>query len=129
MEFLAFSNELIQAQGFEYDPLRGCFWLGGETGLLKLAIENDTISQLDSILVYPNPVLGTSVVRIKNLPADALVNIYSISGRLLADALQPDDVFGEVVWQIPDDIGSGLYFALVRSLLHGNKVCKFAIVR
>lgn len=129
IRFLAFSNELIQAQGFEYDPLRGCFWLGGETGLLKLAIENDPVTQLDSIIIYPNPVHGARVVRIKNLPSDALVNIYSISGRLLADDLEPDGVFGEVVWHIPEDIGSGLYFALVRSYLYGNKVCKFAIVR
>ncbi|MGB3342024.1 MAG: T9SS type A sorting domain-containing protein [bacterium] len=129
IEFLAFSNELIQVQGFEFDPLRGCFWLAGETGLLKIAVENDTVSQLDSILIYPNPVLGTGVLRIKHLPQDALVNIYAISGRLLIDDLEPDHVFGEVVWEIPEDIGSGLYFVLVRSHLYGNKVCKFAIVR
>jgi ligand-binding sensor domain-containing protein len=129
MEFLAFSNELIQVQGFEFDPWRGCFWLAGETGLLKVAVQYDTAIPLDSILIYPNPVLGKGVVRIKHLPVDALVNIYAISGRLLIDNLQPDPVFGEVVWYIPNDIGSGLYFALIRSSRYGNKVCKFAIVR
>jgi hypothetical protein len=129
IEFLAFSNELIQAQGFEFDPLRGCFWLAGETGLLRIAVENDTVTQLDSILIYPNPVIRTGIVRIKHLPEDALVNIYAISGRMLIDNLQPDNVFGEVVWEIPDNIGSGLYFVLVRSRLYGNKVCKFAIIR
>ena len=130
IEFLAFSNELIQVQGFEFDPINGCFWLAGETGLLKLAVQYDIVTQLDSILIYPNPVLGNKgSLRIKHLPMDALVNIYAISGRLLIDNLQPDPVFGEVVWSIPDDIGSGLYFALVRSSSYGNKVCKFAIVR
>ena len=130
IEFLAFSNELIQVQGFEFDPFNGCFWLAGETGLLKLAVQYDIVTQLDSILIYPNPVLGNKgSLRIKHLPIDALVNIYAISGRLLIDNLQPDPVFGEVVWSIPDDIGSGLYFALVRSSNYGNKVCKFAIVR
>ena len=130
IEFLVFSNELIQVQGFEFDPFNGCFWLAGETGLLKLAVQYDIVTQLDSILIYPNPVLGNKgSLRIKHLPMDALVNIYAISGRLLIDNLQPDPVFGEVVWSIPDDIGSGLYFALVRSSNYGNKVCKFAIVR
>jgi hypothetical protein len=130
IEFLAFSNELIQVQGFEFDPFNGCFWLAGETGLLKLAVQYDIVTQLDSILIYPNPVFGNKrSLRIKHLPMDALVNIYAISGRLLIDNLQPDPVFGEVVWSIPDDIGSGLYFALVRSSNYGNKVCKFAIVR
>jgi ligand-binding sensor domain-containing protein len=130
IEFLTFSNELIQVQGFEFDPLNGCFWLAGETGLLKLAVQYDIVTQLDSIFIYPNPVLGNKgSLRIKHLPMDALVNIYGISGRLLIDNLQPDPVFGEVVWSIPDDIGSGLYFALVRSSNYGNKVCKFAIVR
>jgi hypothetical protein len=129
IEFLDFSNELIQVQGFEFDPLRGCFWLGGETGLLKIAVENNTVTQLDSILIYPNPVLGGGVLRIKYLPRDAFVNIYSISGRMLIDDLQPDHVFGEVVWDIPEDISSGLYFALIKSHFYGNKVCKFAIVR
>ncbi|MGB3477545.1 MAG: hypothetical protein WBB67_00110 [bacterium] len=130
IEFFVFSNELIQVQGFEFDPWTRCLWLAGETGLLKVAVQYDTTIPLDSILIYPNPVLGNKgSLRIKNLPVDALVNIYAISGRLLIDNLQPDPVFGEVVWSIPDDIGSGLYFALVRSSMYGNKVCKFAIVR
>jgi len=129
IEFLVFSNELIQVQGFEFDPFNGCFWLAGETGLLKVAVQYDTTIPLDSILIYPNPVLGKGVLRIKNLPVDALVNIYAVSGRLLIDNLRPDPVFGEVVWSIPNDIGSGLYFALIRSSMYGNKVCKFAIVR
>ena len=128
IEFLVFSNEVIQIQGFEFDPIRKCFWIGGETGLLKITIEYDTLPGLDNILVYPNPAVGKNLVKIKNIPIDSRVNIYSISGRLIVQGLLPDEVFGEVVWEIPDDVGSGLYFALIKSN-QGSKVCKFAIVR
>jgi ligand-binding sensor domain-containing protein len=128
IQFLDFSNELIQIQAFEFDPLRDCLWLGGETGLLKFSVMQTPDPQLDSILIYPNPVIGVSVVRIKNLPEDAEVQIHAITGRLLAEDLVPDPVFGEVVWYIPDDVPSGLYFALIKTA-DNRKVCKFAIVR
>ncbi|HEC78881.1 MAG TPA: T9SS type A sorting domain-containing protein [candidate division WOR-3 bacterium] len=128
IEFMDFSNEIVQVQGFEFDPIRNCFWIGGETGLLKLEVQFDTLPALDSILLYPNPVVNHSVVKIKNIPADARVSIYSISGRLLVRGLEPDPVFGEVVWDIPDDLSSGLYFVLVNTP-RGNRVCKFAVVK
>ncbi|UCG91577.1 MAG: T9SS type A sorting domain-containing protein [candidate division WOR-3 bacterium] len=127
-EFWSFSNEVIQIQGFEFDPLRRCFWIGGETGLLRLEISSDTLPGLDNVLVYPNPVVGKNTVRIKNIPADSRVNIYTVAGRLIAEGLLVDGVFGEVVWEIPEDVGSGLYIAFVKSS-RGNKVYKFAIVR
>lgn len=128
IQFLDFSNEVIQIQAFEFDSLRSCFWLGGETGLLKLSIIQTPDPQLDSILIYPNPVVDVSVVRIKNIPLESQVRIFSISGRLIADNLEPDQVFGEVVWHIPEDVPSGLYFAVVKTP-DCKKVCKFAIVR
>ncbi len=128
IEFIDDPDEVIQVQGFTFDPLRQCFWLGGQTGLLKLAVRYETSPELEDILIYPNPVVGKEVVRIKNIPAESRVNIYSISGRRIAEDLEPDEVFGEVVWQIPESVGSGLYFALVQSH-SGNRVCKFAIVR
>lgn len=127
IEFLSVGNEIIQVQGFYYDPLRSCLWLGGETGLLKLEVIKDTTMPLDSILIYPNPVIRGSILRIKNIPADASVNIYSIAGRLLEKNLLPNS-FGEVLWRIPEKTSSGLYFALVSST-SGKKVCKFAIVK
>ena len=128
IEFLPASNELIQVQAFEFDPLRHCFWIGGETGLLKLTLEPDTSSALDSILIYPNPLVQSKTIRIKNLPPDSRIDIYSITGRLIARNLEPDPTFGEVKWQIPEDIGSGLYYALIKSGTR-KKVCKFAIIR
>ncbi len=128
LEFLELSNEVIQIQGFEFDSLRGCFWLGGENGLLQLKVEFDTLAELDSVLIYPNPVVGVNRVKIKNIPTDSRINIYAISGRLVAENLLPDKTFGEAVWKIPDDIGTGLYFVLIRSD-RGKKVYKFAIVR
>jgi len=127
IEFLTLGNEIIQVQGFFYDPLRSCLWLGGETGLLKLEVIKDTTMPLDSILIYPNPVVKGSVLRIKNTPADASVTIYSIAGRLLVKNLVPNS-FGEVLWRIPDNTSSGLYFALVNSA-SGKRICKFAIVK
>ncbi|MBE0431967.1 T9SS type A sorting domain-containing protein [candidate division WOR-3 bacterium] len=126
ISFIESIAEMTQVQGFEFDPVRRCFWVGGETGLLKLAIEYDPLMQL-AAKIYPNPVTGNTV-RIKDLPADARVDIYTISGRRVARDLAPDSVFGEVVWQIPQGVASGMYFALVRSG-QGNHTYKFAIVR
>jgi hypothetical protein len=128
VDFDTTDKEVIQTQGFEYDPLRRCFWVGAETGLLKLAIRVDSQPDLDSAVIYPNPVVGQNRVRIKNLPADALVNIYSINGRRLAENLMPNSMFGEVVWDLPSGMSSGLYFALVSSD-RGRRVYKFAVVR
>ncbi|MEO0205754.1 MAG: T9SS type A sorting domain-containing protein [candidate division WOR-3 bacterium] len=127
IEFLSLGNEIIQVQGFFYDRLRSCFWLGGETGLLKLEIIKQDTLPLDSILIYPNPVVQGSILRIKNISANASVNIYSISGRSVVKGLKPNSL-GEILWRIPNDIPSGLYFALVNSE-SGKKVCKFAIVK
>lgn len=129
IRFLESSNELIQVQGFVFDGLRQCFWLGGETGLLQLAIQSDTSSMLDNVTIYPNPVVGHDVVRIGNIPSDSRVTIYSLSGRKVAENLTPDAEFGEVVWLIPDDVGSGMYLVLIQSDRYGKTVSKFAIVR
>ncbi len=127
IEFLSLGNEIVQVQGFCYDPLRSCFWLGGETGLLRLDVIKDSSMLLDSMLVYPNPVVSGSVLRIKNIPADATVYIYSISGRQIAKNLMPNSL-GEVFWHIPGNTGSGLYFALINTSV-GKRICKFAIIR
>lgn len=127
VEFIPIGNEIIQVQGFSYDPLRSCFWLGGETGLLKLEVVKDTPMPLDSILIYPNPIVKGSILRIKNIPADASVNIYSLAGRLLGKNILPNS-FGEILWHVPEKTSSGLYFAVVNSTL-GKRVYKFAIVR
>lgn len=128
IQFMEFSNEVIQIQGFEFDPERNCFWLGGETGLLRLSVLQDSISDLDNVLIYPNPAVAAPLVRIRNLPDNAQVRIFSITGRLLAEGLVPDRIFNEVVWDIPADAASGLYFALVTTP-DGSRVCKFAVVR
>jgi hypothetical protein len=127
IDFLESIAAMTQVQGFEFDPIRRCFWVGGENGLLKLAVHYDPEVQIGTATVYPNPVKGNTV-RIKDIPADALVDVYTISGRRVAEDLIPDAVFGEVIWQIPEDISSGMYFALVKSE-QGDKTYKFAIAR
>jgi len=128
IEFLSFSNELIQIQAFDFDSLRKCFWIGGETGLLQLLIKQDSLTNFDNVLIYPNPAVGVSIVKIKNVPVDACVSIYSISGRLMVQSLMPDGIFNEIVWTIPDNASSGLYFAVVATTT-SRKVYKLAIVR
>lgn len=127
INFLESIGEMIQVQCFEFDPLRHCFWVGGETGLLRLSIQYDSIPEIGSANIYPNPV-RQNTVRIKDIPLDARVDIYTLSGRRIAEDLVPDNVFGEVIWDIPTDVASGLYFALVKSD-QGNRTYKFAIVR
>jgi hypothetical protein len=129
IQFLESSNELIQVQGFVFDAQRQCFWLGGETGLVQLEVQSDTSSVFDSVTIYPNPVVRHDVVRIGNIPSDSRVTIYSLAGRRVAENLVPDLAFGEVVWQIPDDVGSGVYVVLIQSDQYGKTVSKFAIVR
>jgi hypothetical protein len=128
INFLESIGDITQVQSFEFDPIRHCFWVGGETGLLQLTVTYDSLPQIGAAIVYPNPV-NQNTVRIKDIPMDARVDIYTISGRRVARDLIPDIAFpGEVVWHIPDNIGSGMYFALVRSE-QGNHTYKFAIVR
>jgi hypothetical protein len=127
IDFLESIGELTQVQGFAFDPIRHCFWVGGETGLLQLTVAYDSIPQIGTATVYPNPV-HYSTVRIKDVPTDARVDIYTISGRRVAHDLIPDSVFGEVVWQIPEDAANGLYFAVVKSD-QGTRTYRFAIVR
>ncbi|KPK73816.1 hypothetical protein AMJ87_00425 [candidate division WOR_3 bacterium SM23_60] len=127
INFLESIGEMIQVQGFEFDPVRHCFWVGGETGLLKLAIQYDSMPEVGAANIYPNPVRH-NVVRIKDIPSDARVDIYTISGRRVAEDLVTDNVFGEVIWEIPTDVPSGLYFALVKSA-QGDKTYKFAIIK
>ena len=127
INFLESIAAMTQVQGFEFDPIRRCFWVGGENGLLKLTVRYDTEPQIGEATVYPNPATGNTV-RIKYIPLDAMVDIYTISGRRVAQDLTPDQVFGEVVWQIPDDIASGMYFAVVKTE-QGDRTYKFAIAR
>lgn len=127
INFLESIAAMTQVQGFEFDPIRRCFWVGGENGLLKLAVHYDPEVEIGAASVYPNPATGNAV-RIKDIPQDARVDIYTISGRRVAQDLVLDLVFGEVVWQIPEDIASGMYFALVKSE-QGDQTYKFAIAR
>ncbi len=128
LNFYSLLKEIVQIQAFTFDALRHCFWLAGDNGLLKLEITGADSLPLDSITVYPNPSLSGRTIRIKNLPADSRVSIYSIAGRRLAKDLLPDASFNEVVWNIPEGTASGLYFALIVSD-RGKKIAKFAIAR
>ena len=129
INFLESIAAMTQIQGFEFDPIRQCLWVGGENGLLKLSVRYDAEDEIGTATVYPNPVTGNSVY-IKDIPQDARVDIYTVSGRRVANDLVPESVLGEyvVTWQVPEDIASGMYFALVK-FEQGDRIYKFAIVR
>jgi hypothetical protein len=128
LEFITESKEVIQIQGLAFDPRRGCLWIGGNNGLLKLEISHNDSLPLDSLIVYPNPAVGGRLIRIKNTPNGAVASIYSLSGRCLAKNIARDPTFGEIVWTIPEGTPSGIYFALVKTS-RGNRIAKFAVVR
>jgi hypothetical protein len=128
LEFITESKEIIQIQGLAFDPRRGCLWIGGDNGLLKLEISHNDSLPLDSLIVYPNPAVGGRLIRIKNTPSDAVASIYSLSGRCLAKNIARDPTFGEIVWMIPDGTPSGFYFALVKTS-RGKRIAKFAVIR
>lgn len=128
LELISDPKEVIQVQGFIFDPYRHCLWLAGDNGLLRLDITSSFSPDLNRVVVYPNPLVNGRTIRIKNLPADSRVSIFSLAGRCLSKELKPDPTFGEIVWNVPENTPSGLYFALVVTA-QGKRLAKFAIAR
>lgn len=127
LSFIPEGTEMIQVQALFFDAARSAMYIGGETGLLVLHIDSQPAADPDCVLLYPNPIAPGRTLRVRNLPADARISVYSVAGRCLASDIVPE-VFGEVVWRIPEDLGSGVYYLLVRSRT-GNRTVPFAVVR
>lgn len=121
--------EEFQNHGFIFDYPRGAIWFGSKNGLIRVNLEEENTTVLDSVVIYPNP--STEGITIfANLPDDSDITIYSISGKKIAELEKPDLVYKLTRWKWQDDtdVKSGLYLALVKSD-YGKKVYKFAIVR
>ncbi|MGQ9678531.1 MAG: hypothetical protein ACUVUD_04545 [bacterium] len=99
----------------DLDDFRGVAGLGSARGfsLFRYALESETT--LAGIRVYPNPcVLGLhSGVVIEGLPADARVQVYTVSGQPVAD-LTISPGMGRAVWY-PGRVASGLYLLVATS--------------
>ncbi|MEM1268827.1 MAG: hypothetical protein AAGI08_02155 [Bacteroidota bacterium] len=101
---------------------------------------------LDEIKVVPNPYLGASIlerqpflsgrgerfIRFINLPAQATIRIYTVSGDLIQELQNDNDNDGVVYWDLLTkdnlEVSFGLYVYHVEAPGIGEKVGKFAIV-
>ncbi|HID32814.1 MAG TPA: T9SS type A sorting domain-containing protein [bacterium (Candidatus Stahlbacteria)] len=121
--------EEFQNHGFTFDYQRGVIWFGSQNGLIKATIQEPPWTRLDSVLVFPNP--DTSgVLNFANLPDDARVYIFSLSGRKITELNNVDPVYKRIRWRWQDktEVRSGIYLALIKSS-SGRKVVKFALIR
>ena len=97
-------------------------------------------SALDMINVVPNPYYGKSTyeinqldnrVKITNLPKNATISIYTVSGTLVR-RMKKDTEISSIDWDLKNDYGipiaSGLYIIHVRTMIDGkeeNKILKW----
>ncbi len=84
-------------------------------GLSVLKISPPKITSPDSIYIYPNPFYGENKrIVFKNIPSNAKILIYSISGKLIKKINPPSPDVREVVW-FPHSLSSGIYIIVVIS--------------
>ncbi len=123
-------QERLDNKAFIFDPIHHCIWFGSRSGLLKIELSEPETGQLDSILVYPNPLTRNDHALIfKKVPSDATIYIFSLSGRLIKKLEDFDHSVNGFVWfNAETELNSGMYFALVKSY-HGKKILKFAVVK
>lgn len=108
------------------DDKRGRVWIGTSQGLSLLNYQVPPKANLDSIIVYPNPVIGDERVIFEGLPEDARIRIYTLAGEFIEE-LRIDRARGMTYWE-PEDRASGLYLAVITS--KGEKrIEKIAIVK
>jgi len=127
---ITFSQERLDTKAFLFDPYHNCIWFGSRSGLLRIAVSEPERSDLDSALVYPNPLTRNDHALVfKKLPSDAIIYIYSLSGRLIRKLDNFDPTIGGFIWfRAEGELSSGLYFALAKTP-RGKKVLKFAVVK
>jgi len=94
-------------------------------------------SDLKNVIVYPNPYkpnsgLGHDIVNFDGLTEGAIVDIYTISGRLVTE-LDEHIVPGRIEWDSRNDDGeklaSGIYLYVVRDGDNSPATGKLAIIR
>ena len=77
------------------------------------------------------PALVLAVLMTDGLPAQAVINIYTVSGQLVK-TIRKDDITGTAFWYVDNDdgekIATGLYIYTVQSGLRTGKG-KLAIIR
>jgi len=128
-----------------YKTLQG---LGGNsfTFSTTVAVIEDSLINYDDIMVVPNPYLimaewdrsiNGRMMQFTNVPPDATIDIYTLSGDLIASLDHGPDYHssqvGTVVWNIWTyeftEAAYGLYIYVVKVGGSVKKVGKFAIIR
>lgn len=135
---------LEQRAGFyawlDLDEAHNSVLVGTLAGLSQFHYDIDTASTVRDVIIYPNPFVqgvNTSVV-FDSLPQNAWVQIFTLSGELLADSretaadikVQPNPLRGgwEATWTPPMRVASGLYLAVVWADSR-RSVYRFAVVK
>ncbi len=106
---------------------RGIAGVGSARGFSLFSFAPELESTLVGLKIYPNPcILGVHQgVVVEGLPADARVQVYSISGQPVAQ-LTTSPGMGRAVWY-PRRVASGLYL-LVATAKGKFRVEKVALV-
>ncbi|MFH1897308.1 MAG: right-handed parallel beta-helix repeat-containing protein [Candidatus Desantisbacteria bacterium] len=85
-------------------------------------------SNLDSIIVYPNPVAAGQVLTFAKLTAgkEKTIKIYTISGELVTEFSSALD---NVPWTVPTSLASGIYLYLIDDHAGSIKQGKIGIIK
>jgi hypothetical protein len=112
----------------------GEVWIGTAHGLSLFQSPFIPTFSTDEVEVFPNPFTpskGHSFITFKNVPPDATIHIFTLSGELV-HVLEGNDS-SLVEWSGLNEMGeataSGLYLFTVTDPGGGRKVGKFALVR
>lgn len=90
---------------------------------------------LGRVIVYPNPFepnsgLGHTVINFDNLPADAAIRIFTITGNLV---FRVDNVTSKYEWNVKNtggrNIASGVYVYIVTDNAGNKRTGKFAVIK
>lgn len=108
------------------DDERGRVWVGTSQGLSLLNYQVPPKTNLESVVVYPNPVIGRERVIFEGIPQNARIRIYTLAGEFIEE-LRIDKVRGMAYWE-PKDRASGLYLAVV-TFKGERRIEKIAVVK
>ena len=101
----------------------------------QMVISDVSYSSLDQTRTYPNPcIIDESSMKFDKLPADAILSIYSLSGKLVRTLNETD--FGNngvILWNgkntLGDYISQGIYIYMLKTPDGQKKTGKIAVKR
>ena len=107
---------------------------GAAAAVKKQVISGASASDLDSVFAFPNPFkgsMGVSYVRFTNLPTQASIRIYTVSGELVR-SINKNNAGTDADWDVRNDTGSqvasGLYLYIIDSGDSARKTGKLIVL-